>query len=91
MVGKTRQMTVDQLKAEVDRKVAEKLPSLLIDALITQHAKHGFRSSCQCEACQLKRSYIHKITWTQNWNRPHIVSLYKDSFQKIIDRCHMMD
>lgn len=45
----------DDIRAEVERRVAGALIPRLLVALETQHAQHGWKTGCECNFCQIRR------------------------------------
>ena len=56
------------LKEKVEELVKNQFPSILFEALIEQHKRHGFKTDCKCSFCQMKMYYNHLPGWS--WNSP---------------------
>jgi hypothetical protein len=48
-------MNTQFIRDEVERRVAELLPGVLLDKGVLTHAKRSFRLGCVCDYCTLKR------------------------------------
>ena len=52
-------MTPNDIRTSVAEKVAASLPGALLEAGISQHIAHGFKTGCGCEYCAKKRVVSH--------------------------------
>ena len=54
-------MNTQSILAEVERRVAERLPGVLFDRGLLLHAKRSFKQECDCDYCKIKREATFKI------------------------------
>jgi hypothetical protein len=60
-----------QLQKAIEERVNCLFPSALFEAMLKQHKKHGFKSSCRCDYCQKKRILSSNPGWSYRSDRYH--------------------
>lgn len=56
------------IRRRVEELIQDQFPLALFEAMIKQHKRHGFKTSCQCRYCEEKRY----ISYLPGWgNRGH--------------------
>lgn len=48
-------MNIQELRAEIERRIAERLPAVLLEKGVVSHAKYSYRRGCSCSYCRIKR------------------------------------
>ena len=59
MKSKVKSPKVNDIQKAVGERVKARLPSVLFDALVKQHERHGFKTGCTCKYCKEKRIVSH--------------------------------
>jgi hypothetical protein len=57
---------ITQIRQEVERRVAERLPSKILDAHIQYHSRRRIRPGCECNFCVEKRKATSYVGFCDN-------------------------
>ncbi len=76
--------TISRIRAEVERRTAEKLFTVLLERGANQHAKKEFRRGCACAYCKTKRLATTDIKFARNWDRTHLRAEYRRMLKELM-------
>jgi len=79
-------MTYQDFKRRVEELAHDRFPMALYNAVMKQHMKHGFKTSCPCFYCQEKRSISNAPGWSRFWDRLSISSRYRRLLKEAAER-----